>query len=341
MNEQDGFMLPEKGQNRETNVEIIASDGLGYGEGTISRKQQLDSGELDQSSLDGAIEIIHNDPDVFVTVDTNDDGCGDGRGTLRAYRLLDASTGQVETYERSRRRAKLFGGGLVVASSMWRAIEGATNNGQTLSGDRTFLADELRARNISYGAHTDTHASGDNCGCGAIDKYETISRNITKFRESIDGTLKALYGENYTDNIDAINSVFTNYEAIDSDYFTGTTGRKTMDFIESTGAVIKELEGSHKEDFVVINDVEDTALDQQRLKEKLQARGLSPDVQAFAVDVWRGKMYADLVADIAEENGLNRDDSYKKAYADFLIRTCATSATLTVGDQLVLYRSAA
>jgi hypothetical protein len=51
-------------------------------------------------------------------------------------------------------------------------------------------------------------------------------------------------------------------------------------------------------------------------------------------------MYADAVAQIAVENIPNIDfeEARKKAYADFLIRTLAVSATLTAGDQPVLAR---
>jgi hypothetical protein len=51
-------------------------------------------------------------------------------------------------------------------------------------------------------------------------------------------------------------------------------------------------------------------------------------------------MYADAAAQIAAENipGIDVEEARKKAYADFLIRTLAVSATLTAGDQPVLAR---
>lgn len=36
---------------------------------------------------------------------------------------------------------------------------------------------------------------------------------------------------------------------------------------------------------------------------------------------------------------MDRDEAYKRAFADFLIRTLAVSATLTQGDQPVIHRA--
>lgn len=329
-------------EKTESKVDVILADGFGYGEGVISVENQIKSGELTRGSLSAAVEIVTHDPEVFVRVDTeaNDDGCGDGRATSLIYRLLNPVTGVIERYKKSLRRAKIFGGGLVVASSMWRAVEGADDN-KTLQGDREFLAGLLKQYNINHGAHTAAgHRDGTSCGCGAIDNYEAISRNATKYREHITGTLRAVYGDGCEENAAAIESVFATYSHLSESYFAGTDGAQTMRFIESQGAVIKELEGAHKEDMVIMNDVEGTTVDQELLRKKLVERGLSPETQAFVVDIWRGRMYADFIADRTAELGRDREESFKLAYADFLIRTLAVSATLTAGDQPVILRSA-
>ena len=68
-------------------------------------------------------------------------------------------------------------------------------------------------------------------------------------------------------------------------------------------------------------------------------KDLPTDIQAFVVDVWRGRMYATLVAvEALRVLKLDQAWAYKVAYADFLMRTCATSATLTAGDQPAIYR---
>ncbi len=194
---------------------------------------------------------------------------------------------------------------------------------------------------MHYGAHTDNHASGEKCGCGAIDRYEEISRNAVVFRDQIIGTLGVLYGDKFEENRQAVDEVIRNYESLNETYFVGVTGRSTMDFIESDGAVVKELEDNHLEDLVVLNDVEGTTFDQEMLRQKLVDAGLSSDIQAFVVDVWRGRMYAEFIASLAVKDGHDFDRSYCLAYADFLIRTCAVSATLTAGDQPVIFRSLA
>ncbi len=330
-------------EKAESNVDVIFPDGFGYGEGGISVQKQLDTKELSQESLDQAVDIVLHDPEVFVNTDAdaNDDGCGDGRITKAIYRVLNPITREVQRFSKSLRRAKLFGRGLVTASSMWRAVDTSSEN-KTLRGDRVFVATLLKQKDIHHGAHTAAgNTQGENCGCGAIDNYALITRNAVKYKSQILKTLDTLYGGAYADNVEAVESVYDTYVSLTTDYFAGTSGKETMEMIESEGAVVKELEGGHKEDMVIINDVDGTTFDQDALRRKLTERGLSPDIQAFVVDAWRGRMYADFISDYASAHGHNKDSAYKLAYADFLIRTLAVSATLTAGDQVVVYRSAA
>lgn len=342
MSTEKGVFAMGEIQRHEVNVSVIAPEGMGYGDvAGISVRKQIESGELIQESLTAAIDIVINDSDVFVAVDSeaSDDGCGDGRPVRRIYQLIDSSSGEVKEFSRSLRRAKLFGGGLTASSSMWRAVDGVPVNGQTLRGDREFMARELNSAGIQYGAHTDNHAHDEKCGCGAIDRYNDITHNATRFKNEITGTLRILYGEDFDDNIDAIESTFDIYAQLNESYSDGMTGREMMSFIESEGAIVKELSDEHLEDLAVLNDIEGTTLDQEKMRQKLSEKGLSPNIQCFVVDVWRGRMYADFVAQLAVGHGYDYSESYKKAYADFLIRTCAVSATLTAGDQPVIYRN--
>jgi hypothetical protein len=338
--EHGGIDMREDIDMREIKVNVLSEKGLGYGEGSISVQEQLDGKELSQESLTGAIEIVQTDSTVFVPVEAHDDGCGDGRATKRIYRFLDKLTGKIETFKRSVPRAKVFGGGLVVASSMWRAVSDTPSEQESLESDRHTVADLLKEHGIGFGAHTaDSHTSETTCGCGAIDKYREITANVSKYRTNIEGTLRVLYGDTYEDNQEAISYVFDLYSSLDENYFQEENGKKTMDFIETQGAVVKELTEDHLEDMVVLNDIEGTTLDQDKLRAKLREKGLSPDIQAFVVDVWRGRMYASLVAEKAQDTlKMDKAWAYKVAYADFLMRTCATSATLTTGDQPVIYR---
>lgn len=336
MNEQktgELLTMPYETAEREQKIEVIslAPDGLGYGEGSISSEHMSSSG------LALAGEIIRTDPDVFVSVDVDaaDDGCGDGRRAVRVMRLNE-ETDVIEELNKSRRRAKIFGGGLMVASSMWRSIAGAPKHSETVLGDREFIAGKLQAMDIAHGAHTDTHAHGDNCGCGAIDKYPDMTKNAGVYKQEIIQTLQALYGDSYTDNLDAIKSVFATYDVLADDdvYFSNAQGAKTRDLIAGIGGVVKELGDDHREGKVILNDIEGTTFDQRKFDDKLQEAGVSEEIQVFVVDVWRGRMYADAMAQVAVEtlDDVQYEAARQVAYADFLIRMLAVAATLTKGN---------
>jgi hypothetical protein len=338
-----GLNMPHDTLEREAIHEVtcLTEKGLGFGEGRISVKERINNGEMSQDELRAGAEIITNDPEVFsiTDIDAVDDGCGDGRQAARIFRIVDEKTGEMKEFNKSRRRAKLFGGGLVVASSMWRAISGPTHHQETVLEDRQFIAGKLSKLNIEYGAHTDNHAKGEACGCGAIDQYPKITANALKYRANIEATLQVLYGESYEENIPAIESVFATYQAISDDemYFSNAAGKTTMDLIQQDGAVVKELADEHLEAYIVLNDIEGTTFDQRKFDIKLKNAGVESEPQAFVVDIWRGRMYADAAAKIAAEKIPNIDfeEARKKAYADFLIRTLAVASTLTAGDQPV------
>ncbi|MDB5186706.1 MAG: hypothetical protein JWM07_178 [Candidatus Saccharibacteria bacterium] len=346
MNEQGVYEMPYDTLEREQTHEVVclAENGLGFGEGKISVAKRIENSELSHDDLRIGNEIISNDPEVFskTDIDANDDGCGDGRQAARIFRIVDTKTGEMEEFNKSRRRAKLFGGGLVVASSMWRAISGPVRRNETVLGDRQFIAGKLSDMNIEYGAHTDTDAEGDMSGCGAIDHHPKTTKNALKYRTQIEGVLRVLYGESYAENVTAIESVFATYQAIEDDkmYYSNADGKSTMDFIKNDGAVIKELSADHLEAYVVLNDIEGTTFDQRKFDVKLKDAGVESEPQAFVIDIWRGRMYADAIAQIAVENipGIDFEEARKIAYADFLIRTLGVSSTLTAGDQPVLAR---
>lgn len=339
----------EKDVNRSYEVAIIAEAGLGYGEGSISTKEQLKTGELTEQALVVALEIVQNRPDVFCDVDSdaNDDGCGDGRPAAKVFRYLKRQGETiVEEYKKSRRRAKVFGGGLPVAASMWRVIKGLPTEDESVLQDRVAMSRELSALNIAFGAHNDNHTVGEGCGCGAIDKYPQITANAAVYRTEITQTLRVLYGETYDENEAAIEEVFAFYEELaprSENFFRDADGRKTMELIKDQGAVVKMLVDAHEEDIIVANDVDGTTFDQREfdacMKEALGDD--APEVQVFAFDTWRGRMYADAIVTIAEKllPNTNSEMIRKKAYADFLIRsTLAVAATLTPGDLPVLAR---
>lgn len=313
-------------------MQTIAPEGLGYGEGSISA-----TAEASPEQLARAVEVIvRHRSDIIVPVEAPDDGCGDGRPTDLILQK-DPETGEVISYNKSLKRAKIFGGGLQVAASMWRAIAGEALSSETVLGDRKFIAGELDRRDIHYGAHTDNHASGDNCGCGAIDKYPLTTKLSGKYRNEITGTLGAFI-DNPAENA-GVRQAFATRELIaeDAEYMSNASGRATMDFILDDGAVVKELRNDHLEAIVIVNDQPGTTVDQAKVAELLRAAGLPDTIQVFVIDAWRGYEYADTVADIAAEHGYDKSAARETARADFLINQLSVAATLTKGNLPVIY----
>lgn len=335
-------------EQQTTTVELIAPNGLGFGEGGISVKSQIEQGILTPDTPRHIHEMLTNDPNAFKAIEVDDDGCGDGRPwtkIIQSY-LDEDGNKKIRLFGKSKLRAKVFGGGLVTAASMWRTIHGAPAERQTVGQDRRLMAGKLAEEAFSHGAHSDDHAEGQNCGCGAIDKYPVITANAVAYRPQITDTLEALYGDAFEANRQEIEQAFGVYETLarDAGYFTDASGKQSMDQILDSGAVVKELAGHHIEETIVINDVEGTTLDQQYFTETIKNAGSGEKpriVQAFSVDTWRGHQIADKVAEIAvsEDPAADRDHVWKLAYADFLIRTLAVAATLTAGDLPVYRRS--
>lgn len=300
--------------------------GFGYGSGMISRKRQLETGELTAEADNIACEYLQTHPEAFVAIDADapDDGCGDGRktGKIFQYTVVDGEQQLVE-FHKSRNRAKVFGGGIVMTEVAQMAT--LTTDAKTSEGLLAGAVGLLDEKHIQFGAHTDEHAQGDNCGCGAIDKFPVILANITRYNTQIQGTLEKLLGNTFNDSSysEAFSNINTIFDSID---FSSYSGGKAMEQILPTGAVVKQLSGNHQEDFVVLNFEQGTTLDQKKFFEYTENKA-----QAFCVDVWRLQKYAEAVSDDKRLQDI--------ALYGMLIFTLATSATLTDGSQRVFVNS--
>ncbi len=308
-NDMGGEVMPE--------LEITkVVDGLGmdYGTGTISAAaQEQKEGNEDLADLtDQAI----TSPNILVPVDKDDDGnmieddgCGDGR----RVNIVAAKLGGVKRFfERSLNRAKVFGGGaMMTVATRIGLSRGAASINETVDES----IDQLADRELDFGAHTDNHAHGELCGCGAIDKAPSIVAAASHFREDIANTIAALGVD--TTGLDHVQDSYDAYaETIkDKPY----SGRKSMDSIVDAGKVVKELADGHLETRVMLNMVEGYTVDQGYVRDVTGGRA-----QVFAVDVWRLKQLAEkLYDDPAEQQG---------AFLSELVYTLATAAVLTKGD---------
>lgn len=317
--------LKRNKQETSTNnvIELLFNEenGLGFGNGAISRLQQLVSGELSEDCEQRGLDYIRNHPDAFVLVDKSDDGCSDGRIAAFARQLL--SDGTIQYAETLLNRAKVFGGGvmMVAAGKIGTGDIAASPSAQFDDGIRFLSHNSMR-----FGAHDDENAIGENCGCGAIDKYPEHLENSQRFKAQIKNSFMTLFGDEFNEEI--FENVSENFRKALAAAETepNYSGRRVWNSIAKAGAVIKRLTGQHQEDFIVINFVHGTTLNQSGL-----AKATDNQVQAFCVDAWRLQEYARNIGggDSAEEH---------KAMYGMLMYTLATSGTLTDGSQRVLIR---
>ena len=122
----------------------------------------------------------------------------------------------------------------------------------------------------------------------------------------------------------------------DASYMSNASGRATMDFMLEDGAVVKELSDEHFEAIIIMNDRPRMTIDQEKIANIFREAGLPDKIQIFVIDIWRGRQYAGVVADIAEVYGYARETAEEVALADFFIQQLAVSTTLTKGDLPVI-----
>jgi hypothetical protein len=300
-------------ENRELSAhqfEITrVSDGLAFGHGTISGHD--DEPEV----LARTDEVIRSSADIVIPVDKddndrmlNDDGCGDGRQVVQVF-------SRHKTFKRSLNRAKVFGGSVTMASA---SLIGAGQAGkQPLDAVFGTAVTTLEDKNMDFGAHTDEHASGENCGCGAIDKAPEAVLAALKYEAPIRNVIDALGADN-----GQLDAVYENFRAYVRDMpgQAPYSGRKVMDQIMGAGKVIKKLGGQHRERRIILNTVRDHTVNQHLIREATDDRA-----QAFAVDIWR-------LEDIAARLFPDDPEGQSQAYLSELVYTLAIAAVLTKGD---------
>jgi hypothetical protein len=313
------------------------SDGLRFGSGTISRHEREaltgneDLARLTDAAMQGDRLLVPVDVDDSGEQIT-DDGCGDGRPVGgRSGAVFAKVKGRLMKFNRSLRRAKVFGGGATMAAASRIGLGESAN--KPLEGVFSDAMDRMSAEGLSFGAHTDNNAHDDACGCGAIDKAPAIIQAVVANRDHIAGTVADLMNVD-TENATAtqelagsLNMIFDNYAKRAVQDSSDYTGRAVMNTIVNAGKVVKELDGEHKETRIILNTVEGTTVDQEFVREATGGRA-----QAFAVDVWRLQQLAqNLYADPKKQ---------QSAFLSQVVYTLGTAAVLTKGD-LPVYTTAA
>lgn len=283
--------------------------GFEYGHGKIS-------GEASEETMRIVDETLRTSPDILVPIDRgddneiiDDDGCGDGRGVVTIF------SGD-HRFKRSLNRAKAFGGAVTMTVAT-RIGLGLTSQG-SLNGVFEESIDTLIDNDVDFGAHTDEHAHGPDCGCGAIDKAPEILSAIAKYEIPIRGTISFLQID-----MDGIDDVFRNFRAIISGPLTKQTeysGGKVMERIVDEAKVVKQLGGDHKEKSILLNLVPGYTANQDLIRQKTDE-----NAQIFAVDVWR-------LQQIAQDLYRGDKQQQHKALLSELVYTLATAAVLTKGN---------
>jgi len=301
-------------------VVLVAAEGLGFGTGTIGVQDRLANPEdgLTTEVLAAVDEAIHGD-DILISIDRDkdgklldDDGCGDGREVARVFQGLVAKA-------KSLIRPKVFGGAPTMAEAAEIGLGRA--KGHSLNGLFSKAVGILKERRIGFGGHSDTHAHGENCGCGAIDKAPAIVAKVIEEQENIRSVIGVLGLNN--DLLDGEDGVVANYtDFYESDvkgHEAEYSGRAALQELLDNGKIVKELGGDHTEVRIIINMVKGKTVNQELIREVSGGTA-----QVFCVDFPR-------LQEIAE--GMYDDPAdQEKALVSMVVHTLGVAGTLTKGD---------
>lgn len=342
-------IMTEKEQKPVTVDEL---ERMVYGDESskISLDKYRDSAEYD-AEIDARFWEIIEKAQARVEVTEEDDGCIDGRWTVKVI-FNDGGEVRVSLADNTNHeRPKVAGGGYITSLAMRL---GAGLRSSSLDTDVTVTGETLASHKVYCGAHnadpSHVHAEGGT-GCGANDELPLILHNALAYRDGVRKTTEALLakaGVVFDETV--FDSVLGNWEETlsDNEYFGDSTGASRLQRVVNLQVeqselnatrkpvgVTKELGGAHKEIAIVANYEEGTTISQgtiaQLLTEKAKEIGRDATTeqfiqslpQAFVVDAWR---IVKLAGAAVEEN-----DTLTAIYAGVMYQV-ATAATLTDGS---------
>lgn len=273
---------------------VKMTDGLGFGDADSSIGVNVEDAAL-LAVIDSAVQT----PNLLIPVDSDDDGCGDGRHVADGQTISN--------------RPKVFGGGAVMSAAILIGL------GETAADDPEGVLHEaikkLEAKNINFGGHTDDYAEAPNCGCGAIDKFPAILVASDTYWRNIRNVI-TISGFGISGLGDVLQRFGKYAEKFKDSPYSGLT---ISEEIVAAGKVVKQLAGNHIEKVIILNTVPGHTVNQAFIREQTGGKA-----DAFAVDVWR-------MREIAE--GLYDDPNLQeRAFLAEVVYTLATAAVLTRGN---------
>ncbi len=320
-------------------VKEVSPLGVGNPESTISYMKQLNSGELTPEVAESAVEFILSGEGMRQLTDA-DDGCIDGRRACRVVFVAESGEFDERPIEdpAEHLRAKVAGGGYITSLAM---NVGLGESSGSIEQDLTTMVDDLAEANVYCGAHTGEHGHANATDCGANDKFPLILANGLRFQDAVTANTLALVREAGLNVEEALlEDVFANWKtAVDSQYGETSSGMARLDVIEDgiaklqqtsevkdkPVAVLKDLEGDHKEDFIIVNYRDGETFSQAALNEYLATRFPDTQAQAFVVDAPR-------IVTLAKALSGDDERGFHQAVCAGVAFQVATAATLTDGS---------
>lgn len=281
---------------------------LGMGIGTIGPEPRLESGDIDHGKLQEFYSALQGDTYFSSTDGVIPTACVDGRSP---------AAGEAKLTPKS------------AAGTLSVVVGDALTHGRYMKPDENAAGHAqhvyafLRDNEFKVGGHDATHASGDNCGCGAEDNFGRIFGFIGEHGDELREALISL-GVQISEGTHQ--SLMERVALLTQDGYANVTGKALRQaYVNAAGeASIETLDGPHNEVCVVVN-TKDGTLDRAKLRAAYGDKYL-----AFGVDLVALRKTAEIVAET--------DDEAEQMYTAMLYYNYATAAVLSHPSLCVVAR---
>lgn len=208
--------------------------------------------------------------------------CIDGRPT-------DAqATGQASTSD-----LRLAGGTVSVwVGALLSAALPLPLNVEAATAGLGDFCQNLHRLGFALSTHTDDHAAGNNCGCGAADHLGAVLRLIETEPEAVQGMLDSwgIVCPDFSVVVDRARSMSPAVTGV------GSQINQTIASVSSSANI--EVQGGHREVLTIINTRPHCSVNRAKVMAALAAGGLGTDenpAQVFVVDLWALGMAASIL----------------------------------------------